>query len=89
MRTVYRNEQGEITHVHYTTVYFLTRKDRDIVDRTDVTQEMLLEFMGNKIHSSIVLKDVINDKVNPKMLKAEILKHAGLLEHGLIHTTKL
>jgi len=58
MKTIIRNHNGEITHVHYHGRYFLTSADHLLVQQTTITNAMITKAIEDPLY---VLKRLLND----------------------------
>ncbi len=78
MKTVLRNEQGEITHIHYDKREYLPKDQHQIVTETEVTDEMVQKagFVGK----DTLLTLLANEVKSVKALKLEILILSGVLK---------
>jgi len=80
MKTVKRNEQGEITHIRVENEMF-TKEDADKINFVDVDVNKFLKKTGaSKKDLETILFDLINERKSVEQFKIHILKTLRLIE---------
>lgn len=54
MKTVLRNDEGKITHVHLTGNQYVTPDDHKVITETPITKDMLSKFNKNYLLQALL-----------------------------------
>ncbi len=75
MKTVIRNDQGEITHVHYHGRYYLKNATHKLVNETSINTKMVNNAIKDPL---LVLKRIVNNDGDT----AETIKLYVMMKNG-------
>lgn len=80
MRTVIRNDKGEISHLHYTSNLFLPKDEHALIEEQNISVNDVRNAFDKP---DFVLAHILNGNADIKQIKLQVLMDKGFVFHPI------